>query len=237
MCWDDLYKQFHRHGSWSLRSLTNHLKRQCPELAPSGHNTLKGWFTTCQSLPDKLVFVELAKALELDEKEWSGRWEEWDRARYTAARNSASPTPGEPEPAAPTPRDTRQRTVMLVGVGVLCGLLGAIGVLALSVAASSSTNPEAPSETHQRPACANIVSQVAYVFPAPGDEPYKKIAKYQGDQVVLYADKSDTIGPDGRRYRAVRSPARANPGRSPYSWMLADDLADAPCRPSRRAEN
>lgn len=229
-CWEELYEQFHRHGSWSLRSLTNHLKRQCPELAPSGHNTLKGWFKTCQSLPDKLVFLELAKTLELDEQEWSERWEQWDRARYTAARNSAGRIPAPPEPTAPAPRDERQPPVLLIGVGVLCGILGTLGGLALAAFAGNSTNAHAPSGTDRLPVCADIVSQMAHVFPAPGDEAYKKIAKYQGEQVVLYPGAPDTVGSDGRRYRAVRSPARADPGRYPYSWMLADDLANAPCR-------
>jgi hypothetical protein len=124
--------------------------------------------------------------------------------------------------------------VLLIGAGVLCIILG---VLALSADASDSANPETATGIHQGPVCAKIVSDVAFVFPAPGEEPYKKIAKYQGDQVIPYTDKSDTVGPDGRRYRAIRSPARANPGRSPYSWMLAEDLVDAPCRSPGRTEN
>lgn len=82
--------------------------------------------------------------------------------------------------------------------------------------------------------CAVVTSPVAHVFPTPGADPYPKIAKYSGDQITLYRDTADASGPDGRRYRAIRSPARADPGKSPYSWMRADDISDTPCDPPRR---
>jgi hypothetical protein len=39
-----------------------------------------------KSLPDKLLFLALVRHLDLDEREWTGRWEEYDRARTHAAR-------------------------------------------------------------------------------------------------------------------------------------------------------
>jgi hypothetical protein len=84
--------------------------------------------------------------------------------------------------------------------------------------------------------CVEVVSSVARVFPEPGADPYGKIAKYRGEQIILYPELSDTTGPDSRRYRAIRSPARANPGKSPYSWMLADDIADTPCGSRHREQ-
>jgi hypothetical protein len=83
-CWDDLSEQRVRRRL-ALRALAARLRREFPDSAPA-HSTLQDWMVSRKSLPDKLLFLALVRHLDLDEREWTGRWEEYDRARTHAAR-------------------------------------------------------------------------------------------------------------------------------------------------------
>ena len=110
--WEELQEQRVRCGI-SLRGLANELRQHCPSEAPA-HTTLKDWFATRKSLPNKPLFLALVRVLDLDERHWDSGWERWHRARQTrppleqAAQESpsGSESPGSPPSARrrPIPR-------------------------------------------------------------------------------------------------------------------------------------
>jgi hypothetical protein len=78
-CWEELQQERTRCGV-SLRKLANELREQYPSEAPA-HTTLKDWFATRKSLPNKPLFLALVRVLRLDERHWGEGWESWHRAR------------------------------------------------------------------------------------------------------------------------------------------------------------
>jgi hypothetical protein len=218
--------------------------------------TIKGWLPCKGNSPRRLPRFEedllaVIKALGAEQKcDWPSLLRAAKKGRD--ARTSGDPQTAESHPAAEegrpanqlgdnsktTIRGKKQRSLMLVGAVIVTTAL-AIVALVLTTRVGGGNLPAAlPQNQGQQSAspqlCADVVSSIAHVFPKPGAVPYDKIAKYKGDQMVLYPDMPDAIGPDGRRYSAVRSPARADPGKSAYSWVLASDIANAPCSPPRR---
>lgn len=219
--------------------------------------TIKGWLTDQGDSPRRLPRFErdlltVIKALGAEKEcDWLSLLRAAKKGRDT--RKGGGHQAVEPDHAAreerpadlsgdnskTTTRDKKQRSVTLVRVAIVTVL--AVVVVGLTTRASDDNPPSAtPQDEEQQTAspqvCADVVKSVAHVFPKPGAEPYAKIAKYKGDQMVLYLDAPDTTGPDGRRYRAIRSPARADPGKSHYSWMRAGDIANAPCNAPRRQQ-
>jgi len=61
----------------SMGKLSRHIRE--PE------STLYFGFNERKSLPDKDLFIAIATALNLDQAQWSSRWDKWDRARTTKA--------------------------------------------------------------------------------------------------------------------------------------------------------
>jgi hypothetical protein len=108
-CWLDLQEQ-RRRLQIPLRKLAIELRRRFPQDAPA-HTTLQDWLVNRKSLPDKPLFLAFVGLLELDEKNWADRWEQWDRARLALptasgdrvevpapARHLATVTDDEPRP-------------------------------------------------------------------------------------------------------------------------------------------
>jgi hypothetical protein len=88
-CWDDLSEQRVRRRL-ALRALAARLRREFPDSAPA-HSTLQDWMVSRKSLPDRLLFLAVVRHLDLDEREWTGRWEEYDRVRSTSLRRRRRP--------------------------------------------------------------------------------------------------------------------------------------------------
>ena len=90
-CWEELQQERTRRQV-SLRALAADLRRQFPREAPA-HTTLKDWFGTRKSLPNRPLFLGLVGVLQLDEQHWADRWEHWHQARLTpsAASNPTGP--------------------------------------------------------------------------------------------------------------------------------------------------
>ena len=108
-CWSELQEQ-RRRLQIPLRKLATELRRRFPQDAPA-HTTLQDWLVNRKSLPDKPLFLAFVGLLELDEKNWADRWEQWDRARLAVptasgdrvevpspARHLATVTDEEPRP-------------------------------------------------------------------------------------------------------------------------------------------
>jgi hypothetical protein len=113
---------------------------------------------------------------------------------------------------------------------------GAVGVPSRRVSPAPGV-PDLPHRAGTRPipnaAKRFVVVSAAGVYRNPGDpDESRLVTKYRNDTVELHLDETDATGPDGRLYRAVRTPTR---GISGYSWMLADDLADTAARPDQPA--
>jgi hypothetical protein len=215
-------------------------------------STIRGWLAH-RCLPrDEEGFLAVIKVFQAEQRpDWLPLLHSAQKGRNARLGSEpgpqivAAPQAVEAEPSAAEIRpsvDERQhpqrvedvlrkgtrRVFALVGGGVLVAALAVAGTLALSAGGNRnnrSTSPESDTRI-----CADVISPVAHVFPQPGAEPYDKIAKYHGDQIVLHPAVSDATDSDGRQYRAIRSPARADPGKFPYSWMLAEDITGRPCR-------
>jgi hypothetical protein len=138
-CWLDLQAQ-RRRRQIPLRKLATELRRRFPQDAPA-HTTLQDWLVNRKSLPDKPLFLAFVGLLELDEKNWAERWEQWDRARLALPTTNGD----QAEAAAPTrhlatvmaedephPAERRRRISIdlqpqvLVGAAVV--LVAAVGV-------------------------------------------------------------------------------------------------------------
>jgi hypothetical protein len=78
-CWEEIQQERMRCDV-SLRKLANELRQQYPSEAPA-HTTLKDWFATRKSLPNKPLFLALVRVLRLDDRHWDNEWERWHRAR------------------------------------------------------------------------------------------------------------------------------------------------------------
>jgi hypothetical protein len=218
--------------------------------------TIKGWLPCKGNSPRRLPRFEddllaVIKALSAEQQcDWRALLRTAKKGRD--ARTSGDVQAVEPDPAAEerqpvdlsgdksktTRRDKKQRFLVLAGAAIVAAALGIVALVRTTRATDSDLPAAMPQNQEQQAAspqlCADVVNSVAHVFPKPGADPYNKIAKYKGDQMVLYPDMPDATGPDGRRYRAIRSPARADPGKSSYSWVLAGDVANAPCNAPRR---
>jgi hypothetical protein len=90
-CWEELQQERTRR-QLSLRALATDLRQEFPREAPA-HTTLKDWFGTRKSLPNKPLFLGLVSVLQLDEQHWANRWEHWHHARLNppSASNPTGP--------------------------------------------------------------------------------------------------------------------------------------------------
>jgi hypothetical protein len=90
-CWAELQQERTRRQV-SLRALARDLRQEFPREAPA-HTTLKDWFGTRKSLPNRPLFLGLVGVLQLDEQHWANRWEHWHQARLIppSASNPISP--------------------------------------------------------------------------------------------------------------------------------------------------
>lgn len=223
---------------------------------PVSASTIRGWLTKDRLPRDDDDFLAVIKVFQAERQhDWlpllhaaqkgrDGRVADGPSLRSSpptervAQTEHATHSPSSSDEPRHVMGKKASRSLMLGGA---CAIVSLVIIVAfvLSVEAGGGNDPVAAGEGQGLPAgsprpsaqaCADVVKPVAYVFPQPGADPYEKIAKYRGDEVVLYPEVPDAADPNGRRYRAIRSPARANPGRSPYSWMLAEDIADAACK-------
>lgn len=232
-CWKDLAAHARRQGL-SLRDLEQRLRRSRPPGKAPAHSTLHHWFTQRATLPDKLVFLALVRALELDEQQWGRHWEQWDHAR-------SAPRSGDVEPGAVDPGDgpadpdlgsfpdeqvaegtagpTHGVRRLLVGVGVAG--TAAVALLAVMASTRETDSGVAGSITID---CATVVAGEAPVFLEPAAaKPI--ILKRRGDPITLPHQLPEITGQDGRAYRKVLTPR--TPSGSAY--MPADTLTPSSC--------
>lgn len=104
-CWEELQQERTRRQV-SLRALARDLRQEFPREAPA-HTTLKDWFGTRKSLPNRPLFLGLVGVLQLDEQHWANKWEHWHQARLIppSASNPISP-------ARPTDNDEQRVSVL-----------------------------------------------------------------------------------------------------------------------------
>jgi hypothetical protein len=148
-CWDDLLEQ-RRRRQISLDVLEKGIRRAFPQDAPA-RSTLQDWFVNRKSLPDKLLFLELVRLLELDVQEWAYRWEEWDRARLQKCRAGATAhSPRESADgvvvtaSAEVPEQrTRRRRPLAIGSVTAAGLV-VVGTALLVGSPGAEGTPQAP---------------------------------------------------------------------------------------------
>jgi hypothetical protein len=88
-CWEELQQERTRRQV-SLRALASDLRQEFPREAPA-HTTLKDWFGTRKSLPNRALFLGLVRVLQLDEQHWANRWEQWHHSRLSPS-SAANPT-------------------------------------------------------------------------------------------------------------------------------------------------
>lgn len=249
-CWNDLEAQRRRRGV-TLRDLEDQLKNCKLPRKPPAYNTLQNWFARRTSLPDKLVFLEIVKLLELDEQHWARRWEQWDRAQYapranvaqsdlTNSDNDAQPNSFQPEPigqsetvesdtssSSETERNTTETVPRRRHVPrklVVMGAAAGVILAGLGVAQAVRQWGDAEEEGGSIK-CATVAVATADVFEDP--QRLRTIAvKRQGNRITLPSGHKDALGSDGRRYRVVFTPTRTPSGQA---YMLADTLAPTNC--------
>jgi hypothetical protein len=132
-CWEELQQERMRCGM-SLRKLADELRQQYPSEAPA-HTTLKDWFATRKSLPNKPLFLALVRVLRLDEQHWGYRWERWHRARQIRPavlelRDSAYTTENDDDRLVLAPIGTESNTPVLLDQAALAstGDAGSLGL-------------------------------------------------------------------------------------------------------------
>jgi hypothetical protein len=149
------------------------------------------------------------RALGLDEAAWRKRWTDAENSRHTDTDT------GQPNPAGEPGRRWPWRPVA-VAAAILAAILIAVLSWLLNREQTENGDPVA---------CAIVTVDKAGVFPAPAD-PNPLTTKNKGDKVTLPRDGSEVTGPDGRRYRIVRTPTRTPSG---HAYMLADNINLVPC--------
>lgn len=249
-CWDDLEAQRRRRGV-TLRHLEEQLRSsKLPRRTPA-YNTLQNWFARRTNLPDKLVFLEIARLLQLEEQHWGRRWEQWDRAQYAphlnvsqadfthsgnhGQSNQSQPDPVEDnetaEPAAPDGPETEQSSIKTASRSRRTRQRAiAAGAVAGAILAGLGVNQVVQQlggaeEERGSIKCAAVAVATTNVFRNP-DGLQSIAVKRQGDRITLPSGYENVSGSDGRRYSVVLTPTRTPSGQA---YMLADTLTPTNC--------
>jgi hypothetical protein len=170
------------------------------------------------------------RALELDGDLWEKRWVQAGEARRKDDDNSTADSPGPKAATASAARKCEPDSAALSGAGKrfvklrrpwVAGL-ACIAVVAVAVGAWTVLNG---GEVNPVMGCAVVAGTYAEVFRSPGD-PDPLTIKLRGERITFPREMRETAGPDGRKYRMVRTPTRTTFG---YAYALSGALKAVPC--------
>jgi hypothetical protein len=209
----------------SLRRLADELRQLYPSEAPA-HTTLKDWFATRKSLPNKPMFLALVRVLRLDDQHWGNVWERWHRARLIRP-----PVPGLIDSAYTTENDADRLVLAPIGTETDNPVLLDQAALA-SPGDSGALGPTPPAWRRLIPrsisgiAVAAAVALLAFAVSQAGSSPagHADIAQPASlDAPDLVPGRTLSVQPNSpRTLPSPASPARLDP---PISSATAANFA------------